>query len=411
MTDPTLTLADWTDALDAIAPPHLAQDWDNVGLLVGDPAARVDSALLCIDYTPAVAAETRERGCRLVVAYHPPIFTPIKRLLAGGPTGRTGAGGPTGTGGPTGAGGTGGLIFDCVRDGIAIYSPHTALDAAPGGTNDVLADLLGLTDRRPLRPSAPAAERARHATPLKLVTFVPPDAADRVAQALFAAGAGGIGRYTGCSFRAAGTGTFHGDASTHPAVGKPGRDERVDEVRLETIVPPERLAEAMRALRAAHPYEEPAFDIQPRLPVPGDFAGTGIGRRGRLPEPADQGVWIERLRRSFGPAGGSNPEGPLPHLLVAGPREGVARSAAVCAGAGGDLLDDAIAAGVDLYLTGELRHHDALRAAAAGMTVICTLHSRSERVTLPHLRERLRTAVPGAAVHLSKRDSDPFEIV
>ena len=365
-----MKLAAVVQQLDAIAPPHLAEAWDNVGLLVGDPAADVSRAMLCIDYTAAVAAEAKAAGCDLVVAYHPPIFKGLKRFIASGGSA---------------------LVFDAARTGVAIYSPHTALDVAEGGTNDVLFDLLGLTDRQPLRASESKA------TECKLVTFVPAEQVDLVANALFAAGAGHIGQYSSCSFRTEGTGTFFGDAGASPAVGAAGRSEKVNEIRLETVVPLRRVGDATAALEAAHPYETPAFDLVTLTAAP---TGVGIGRFGSFATPVSRTVLIEQVKAGVG----------VGHLLVAGPTAGTAKTVAICAGAGGDLLDSALAAKADIYLTGELRHHDALRATAAGMTVLCTLHSHSERVTLRHLAKRLSSTMPTIDWKLSATDADPFTI-
>jgi len=354
-------------ALDAIAPTNLAESWDNVGLLAGDPAAEVTNAMLTIDYTPEVACEAAGQKCELIVAYHPPIFTPLKRVVAGS------------------------VVFDAIQRGVAIYSPHTALDVADGGTNDVLADILGLTDRGPLKRATPGESQG------KLVTFVPASALDKVSESLFAAGAGRIGHYTSCSFRTGGTGTFFGEAGTHPSVGQAGRLEKVDEVKLETVVELANVAAIIGALRAAHPYEEPAFDLVPLAAPP---TTHGIGRVGTLSPGVKRETLFATIKRELG----------IEHLLIAGPLEGEVRRAAVCAGSGGDLLDAAIAEKVDLYLTGEVHHHDALRAAKAGVTVVGTLHSNSERVTLKHLAAKLAAACPGLAVHQSKMDRDPFSV-
>jgi len=354
------------DALGSIAPTRNAESWDNVGLLAGDPLQDVGRTMLTIDYTAEVAAEAREAKCDLIIAYHPPIFSPIKRLTAGH------------------------LVFDAIRRGVAIYSPHTAWDVAEGGTNDFLADAMGLGERSPLRISQ--VKSTQH----KLVTFVPEPQVEKVAQSLFDAGAGRIGRYTCCSFRSPGTGTFIGEEGTSPAVGSSGKLEAVQEIRLETIVPDSAVDAVVGALRMAHPYEEPAFDLNVVSVRP---QGIGQGRIGTIP-PTPRLVLLERIKRELG----------LGHLLVAGPIEGDARTVACSAGACGDLLDDAIAQKVDLYLTGEMRHHDALRAAATGMTVVCTLHSNSERASLKRLRDRLLEKAPGLVLLLSQSDRDPFSV-
>ena len=353
--------------LDRIAPTRHAESWDNVGLLAGDPEQDVSGALVTIDYTEEVARERDSLGCELVIAYHPPIFHPLKRLTAGN------------------------VVFDAVRRGVAIYSPHTALDVAEGGTNDVLCDVLGVSQRWPLKLSQ------SQPTQYKLVTFVPEEAVERVSRALFDAGAGRIGNYSWCSFRSGGTGTFVGEEGTHPAVGQSGRLEYAPEVRLETVVPIVSLSAVVEALRSSHPYEEPAFDLN-QLAAPPE--GIGIGRLGQFAAPVERSELLERIKRGL----------EIEHLLVAGPTDGSVQRVATCAGACGELLDDAISQKAELYLTGEMRHHDAIKAAGAGLTVVCTLHSNSERATLRRLKQRLEQSLPGPSFHLSRSDRDPFVI-
>jgi dinuclear metal center YbgI/SA1388 family protein len=361
-----MKLADLISLLEKIAPPNLAEPWDNVGLLAGDPAADVSRVLLTIDFTTAVAADAKSADCQLVIAYHPPIFHPLKRLTAGSP------------------------VFDAIRAGIALYSPHTALDAADGGTNDMLADVLGMKTRAPLGAKSAVADH------VKLITFVPAEKVDALSQALFDAGAGRIGDYTSCSFRASGQGTFFGQSGTNPAVGQSGRLEQVAEVRIETLVPVAKIAAVIQALRKAHPYEEPAFDLNALVPPP---QPRGMGRIGDL-EKTPRQVLFDRIKQGLG----------IEHLLVAGPTSGDVTHAAVCAGSCGEMLHDAISAGAELFLTGEVRHHDALKAAAAGMTVVCALHSNSERPILSRLAARLKAAAPLLTLDISRADRDPFTI-
>jgi dinuclear metal center YbgI/SA1388 family protein len=362
-----LRLKEIIRALEEIAPTRHAESWDNVGLLAGDPGQEVSGALLAIDYTREVAAERAGLGCELVIAYHPPIFQAIKRLTAGS------------------------VVYDAVRAGVAIYSPHTALDVAEGGTNDVLCDMLGVAHRSPLKLVETKS------TQYKLVTFVPENGVEAVSRAMFEAGAGRIGKYSSCSFRSTGTGTFFGEEGTNPAVGVSGKLERAPEIRLETVVSIAKAAEVIAALRKAHPYEEPAFDLN-QLAAPPE--GVGIGRLGEFDDPVERGELFSRIKAGL----------EVGHLLVAGPESGKVKRVATCAGACGDLVNDAIAQEVDLYLTGEMRHHDAIKAAAAGVTVVCTLHSNSERATLRRLKGRLERELPGLACQLSRQDRDPFVV-
>jgi len=359
-----MNVGDLVRAMEAIAPARFAASWDNVGLLVGDAASPLTRVLLAIDCTAAVLDEARATRAEAIVSYHPPIFTGLKRLIAGA------------------------IAYDAARAGIAIHSPHTALDVAAGGTNDVLADALAITAREALRPSEARDEA------LKLVTFVPPEHVEAVGRAVFAAGAGRIGNYSSCGFRAPGTGTFFGEAGANPAVGRAGTLEECAELRFETLVPLGRVAGVIQALRASHPYEEPAFDLV-RLAPPPD--GQGMGRVGSV-APAALAALVATLKRALS----------IEHVLVAGPTDRPVSRVAVCAGAGGDLVGEAIASGAQLFVTGELRHHDVLRATAAGLTVVCTLHSASERAALLPLARRLAEHLPGLTLTQSAADREPL---
>ncbi|MGD0525335.1 MAG: Nif3-like dinuclear metal center hexameric protein, partial [Polyangiaceae bacterium] len=299
-----MRVADLVGAMETIAPTRFAAPWDNVGLLVGDAEGPISRVLLTIDCTREVLREARAGGCEAVVSYHPPLFAAQKRFVAGS------------------------VAFEAARAGVALFSPHTALDVADGGTNDVLADALGMTERAPLRTVDGADAE------LKLVTFVPAEHVEAVSRALFAAGAGRIGDYTSCSFRTAGTGTFFGGEGTQPVVGEAGRLEQAPELRLETVVPVGRAQAVVDALRAAHPYEEPAFDLVRLAPAP---VRRGMGRVGAV-TPVPGAALVDRVKRALG----------VEQVLVAGPIERVVSRAAVCAGSGAELTGDAIAAGAGL---------------------------------------------------------------
>ncbi len=359
-----MNVGDLVRTLETIAPTRFAATWDNVGLLVGDEASPLSRVLLAIDCTAEVLEEARRTRSEAIVSYHPPIFEAAKRFVAGS------------------------VGFDAARSGVAIHSPHTAFDVADGGTNDVLADVVSMAEREPLRPLEP-----RDAD-LKLVTFVPASNLDAVARAVFGAGAGRIGKYSSCAFRVPGVGTFFGGEGTHPVVGQSGRLEESPELRFETVVPIVRVGDVLHALRGAHPYEEPAFDLVRLAAVP---SRVGMGRVGRI-DGASVASLVARVKEALG----------IRHVLVAGPIDRQVSRVAVCAGSGGDLLADAIASGAQLFLTGELRHHDALRASAAGLTVVCVLHSTSERVALGALERRLAEQLPGVSVERSGVDRDPF---
>lgn len=367
---PTASVADVCEAMERIAPSHLAQEWDNVGLLLGDRRAAARRAMLCIDLTHAVATEALRKRCDVLVAYHPPIFKPIKRLTSPNLDVQD-------------------VVLLCARSGMAVYSPHTALDAAEGGTNDVLAQLCGLKEVQCIE--AGGNEEGRNC---KVVVFVPADVVERVADAMFTAGAGWIGDYERCSFRIPGTGTFRGGKSTHPAVGVTGRCETVDEIRLEAIAPRRRLYEVVAALRGAHPYEEPAFDIYPLI----EERGPGIGRHGPLPRAVTLAVMARKLARATGAAG----------VQWIGDGDHVVSHAVICAGAAGTLPFGIPLGGDHVVVTGEMRHHDALALLRRGGSAIALGHWSSERPVLAPLAAAIKTKLPALDVLISKADCDPF---
>ncbi len=365
------------EAIEAIAPPQHAAEWDTVGLLIGTPASDASPLLLTIDLTEAVLQEAVNTGARMVIAYHPPIFQPLPRLTDATAPQR--------------------IALAAARHGIAVYSPHTALDAAPGGINDWLAEGIGSGDVRALRPAAtlPKTEQC------KLVTFCPPDAVDRLRKALAAAGAGRIGGYEQCSFEVPGTGTFFGGPSTSPRAGRKEHLERVQEIRLEMVCPREALALAVATMREFHPYEEPPIEIHALEARP--LRGTGEGRRVVLDRKVELPQLVETVKRRLGVAQLSVAAAPGAPRLYG--------TIGLCAGAGGSLAPDAIGQGCEAYLTGEMRHHDVLAAQSAGCTVILAGHTNTERGYLPVLRQRLSGLLSGAHITISHADADPLRIM
>ena len=364
-----LTIAAVIDHLERLAPPRLAADWDNVGLLLGDRSGPVCRVMTCLTVTPASAAEAVARQASLIVSHHPILFRAAKRLTTDSAEGR--------------------MLLDLVRAGVAVYSPHTALDNAAGGINDLLARKLGLVEVGPLRRGG-----ARAGGLLKLVVFVPESDLARVSDAVFAAGAGRIGEYRECGFRLAGTGTFFGGEAANPTVGQKGRREEVGEWRLEVVCPESRLAEVVAALRKAHSYEEPAFDLYPLAAPP---SAQGEGRVGQLPQPVALADLASKLRTQLrcGPV-----------QVVGEPARAVGRVAIVC-GAGGELLGDAVRARADVFLTGEMRFHDYLSAQAQGVALLLPGHHATERCGVEDLALRLQGQWLGVEVWASERESDP----
>lgn len=364
-----VTVREVVSAMDEIAPPSLAQSWDNVGLIVGDLDAPARRVLLAIDLTEAVVREAIEHRAEVIVAYHPPIFKPVAKLRAPGS-------------------GMEALVFRCTRAGIAIYSPHTALDAAPDGTNDVLLNLCGAIDARPLEYASSATT-----SEFKLVVFAPVSDVDKISQAMFAAGAGRIGDYTQCSFRMPGEGTFLGGESTNPTIGRRGRFETVEELRVEVVVPARKLPDVVSAMRSAHSYEEPAFDLYPLADKP----TTGIGRVGRLAQPTTLGKLSRKLAISTRADGVQ---------LVGRVGQKVTHVVTV-AGAAGSLPFKTTLTPAHAVITGEIRHHDALTMRRIGCGAIALGHWSSERPVLASVGKRISARLRIAA-RISVADRPPL---
>lgn len=371
-----MRIADLVAAMEAVAPLHLAEEWDNVGLLVGDLERRlVGPTLLTIDLSAVVLDEAIEMNAGAIVSYHPPIFAPLKKL--------------------TSESASGAILLRAVEHRIAVYSPHTALDAVSGGVTDWLLDQVGPSaGREALRASSGLGSGAL----CKVVVFVPESALSAVREAMGSAGAGVIGHYRSCSFFSKGTGSFMGDERTNPALGHRGRLEFVEEARLEMVCARAKVHAAVASMRAAHPYEEPAFDVY-ELVAPA-AAGCGAGRIADLAVPVSLDEIADRLRRGLGSAS----------LGVArAPGKGMARRAACVPGSGGSLLGDAVARGADLFITGEMKHHEVLAALEAGCSVILGGHTQTERGYLPVLAERLASIDRGFTPTVSAKDAAPIE--
>jgi dinuclear metal center YbgI/SA1388 family protein len=316
----SVRLAEVIAVLDGAYPPGLAADWDSVGLVCGDPDEPVESVTVAVDATAAVIDTVGPRG--LLLAHHPLLLRGVDTVAASTAKGA--------------------LIHRLIRAGSALFTAHTNADAARPGVSDALAEALGLHVQAVLEPGAEAAGLD------KWVVFVPPENADSLRAALFAAGAGRIGDYSHCSWSTTGTGQFLPLPGADPAIGVVGAVERVGEDRVEVIAPAGIRAGVLTALRGAHPYEEPAFDVFALAPLP---AGTGIGRIGELDRAEPLSEFLDRVSAalpatSWGVRAAGDPAAPV-------------RTVAVCGGAGDSLLGAAAAAGTQAYLTSDLRHHPA----------------------------------------------------
>jgi dinuclear metal center YbgI/SA1388 family protein len=362
------TVADLITALEAFAPRALAAEWDNVGLLLGDAAAPVQRVMTCLTVTPDSVAEAVETQTNLIVSHHPVLFRPTKRLTTATPEGR--------------------MLLNLVQAGVAVYSPHTAFDNCAGGINDLLAQKLGLTGVGPLR----TVDGERRC---KIVVFVPDKDLGKVSDALFAAGAGHIGQYRECSFRLAGTGTFFGTDAANPTIGVKGRREEVSEWRLEVVCPERLVDPVVAAMRSAHSYEEPAYDVYALRP---DRAAVGEGRLGTLPVPIPLNRLGQLVKENLKA---------VSVQIVGSPGQMVQRVAIAC-GAAGEFLADAVSRKADVFLTGEVRFHDCLAAQVQQIALVLPGHYATERIGIEALADRLQQQFPSLQIWPSRRERDPL---
>ncbi len=370
-------LADVVAALEEWFDPRWAQSWDAVGLTCGDPAEPVERIVVAVDAVPATIEQAERAGAQLLLTHHPLLLTAVHGVAAVDPKGR--------------------LVHRMIRGGIAHYVAHTNADVADPGVSDALAARLGLTALRPLDPEPVEA-------PDKLVVFVPTDDAQRLISALADAGAGHIGDYERCAWTTIGVGTFRPGQQANPAIGQAGHIETVAETRVEMVVPRRRRYEVTAALRRAHPYEEPAFDLYPQVAV----AGTrGSGRVGRLTAPM-------RLDEFVRHAASALPETVWGVRAAGDPRRQVG-AVAVCGGSGASLIAAARGVGADAFVTADLKHHPAVEAVTErgrdAMALVDVAHWASEApwvdAVAVRLRERFGTTVDVTA---STIVTDPWSL-
>jgi dinuclear metal center YbgI/SA1388 family protein len=352
------TLRAVVDLLHGWYPPATADSWDAVGLVAGDPDQPVRKVLFAVDPAPEVADEAAAWGSDLLVVHHPLFLKPVHGIARTTPKARTL-----------------GVLLDA---GCALLTAHTNADQAVGGVSEALASALGLRDQSPIHPRDPAPVD-------KLTVYVPVADADRLREALAAAGAGLIGDYEAASFSSLGEGRFRPLAGADPTIGEVGRLEVVDEVRVEVVLARPRRSAVVAAMLAAHPYEEPAYDVVELAPAAA--SGTGSGRIGDV-EPTTLGDFARVVAQRLPSTAGG--------VRVGGDPQRPVRRVAVCGGAGDFLLDSVLATDADVYVTSDLRHHPASEfLEKGGPALVDVAHWAAEWTWLPVVEARLRQGLDG----------------
>lgn len=360
-----MTIAALISVIEQFADPSLQEDYDNAGLITGQPQWSCTGALCTLDVTEEVVREAIDRNCNLIVAHHPIIFKGLKRINGKNYVER--------------------VVIEAIRNGIAIYAAHTNLDNVGNGVSAVMAAKLGLQQTTVLQP--------RSGFLRKLVTFAPVDKAEAVRDALFAAGAGQIGNYSECSFSGEGMGSFKAGPGADPYVGAIGSRHYEPEQRIEVIYPAYREKAIVQALLHHHPYEEVAYDL---FSLNNSHPGTGAGIIGELPLEMDEEDFLALVRRTFGASG-------IRHTALLGKP---VHRVALCGGAGSFLIKTAAEAGADCYITSDIKYHEFFDAE--GRLLVADIgHYESEQFTTGLLHDLLREKFPNFAILQSKVNTNP----
>jgi dinuclear metal center YbgI/SA1388 family protein len=361
-----MRINDITTFLESIAPLAYQEDYDNAGLIVGDKNKEISAALISLDCTEAVVDEAIEKGCGLIISHHPIVFRGLKKFNGSNYVER--------------------VVIKAIKNDIAIYAIHTNFDNVLHGVNAKIANKVGLKECKVLAPKTGLLK--------KLVTFCPTEHADKVRFALFSAGAGEISNYSECSYNVEGFGTFKAGDQTNAYVGKKGVLHKELEVRIETIYPVQIERLVLRALFEAHPYEEVAYDL---YPLANSFDQVGAGMIGILDHEVDEFTFLQKVKKSLG----------TKVIRYTALRGKSVRRVAICGGAGGFLLQAAIRAGADVFITADYKYHEFFDADEK-IVIADVGHFESEQFTQELLFEIIQKNFANFALHLTGKNTNPI---
>ncbi len=360
-----MTVKEIASLLEQQAPLSFAEDFDNVGLLVGDPAMEVTGILVTLDTLERVVDEAVAKKCNLIVSFHPILFKGLKQITGATYVERT--------------------VLKAIRQGVAIYSMHTALDNVREGVNGKICEVLGLENTRILIPKTGVIK--------KLLTYVPVASREALLEKLFEAGAGHLGHYSHCSFSSEGTGSFLPESGANPAIGKKGDLQREPEAQVHITFTSDREKAVLQALFTHHPYEEVAYEV---TTLENPYNHLGMGMVGELPLPLPPEEFLRRVRDRF--HCGCIRHSDLPGTPI--------RRVAVLGGSGAFAIGAAKAAGADILITGDVKYHEFYQAE--GTMVIADIgHYESEQFTKNLLAEYLSEKIPNFAISLSETKTNP----
>lgn len=369
------TVADIIKAMETIAPSNLAEEWDNVGLQVGRKNWPVEKIWVSLDPALDVVENACQNGTDLLITHHPLIFKPLCSVDFDTPTGS--------------------IIRMAAQRKMAIFSSHTNLDIVAEGLNDVLAEAIGLKNLEVL--GKPVGEEK-----IKLVIYVPEDYEKKILDAIFQTKAGNIGEYSACTFRNRGEGTFRPGVMATPFIGRTGEMTEANEIRIETVVQKDDLSDVIEYVRSHHPYEIMAYDVYPLLT---NKNRNGIGRVGELDEKIELKSLALKIKEKLR----------LKYVKISGNHKLAVKRAAVCTGSGSGMMKYFLSSGAEVYISGDLRYHDARDAQAANLGIIDIGHFASEHLIVDILVKRLKRILSETGMNIEVKpyslENDPFVIV
>lgn len=362
-----MKIAEVTRLIEDFAPLDTQESWDNTGMQVGNPQMEATGALLCLDVTEAILDEAIAKRINLIISHHPLLYRGLKSI-----TGRTSIER---------------IVMKALKHDVAIYSAHTNMDSAWGGVSHRIAEKIGLTDIEVLSP--------QQCNAYKLVVFVPTDSVEAVRHAITSAGAGKIGNYDSCTYQLQGEGTFRALDGANPYVGELGEIHKEPETRIETIVPSRCRNKVLAAMLNVHPYEEPAYDL---IALENKNKYVGLGVVGNLPCVEDVVSFLTRVKHTFGTGA----------IRYSGKKtSGMIKRVAICGGAGVEFMRDAISAGADILITGDVKYHEFM-SEINNILVADIGHYESEHFTKEIFSEIITKKIPNFAVHYAELDKNPI---
>lgn len=340
---------DIIDAINELAPLYLQEKWDNSGLQIGSYKRQIKSILLVIDLNQYVIKEAIDNEIDMIITHHPLFFKDLKNINEDTYKGK--------------------MIYELIKNDIVVYSAHTNLDSTIGGVSDALAKVLNIQNIKVLKKE--------HIEKLyKLVVYVPSEYSDKVREVITNEGAGWIGNYSHCTFNTEGIGTFMPRENTKPFIGEYEKLENVKEVRIETIVKQYSLNKVLKEMIKAHPYEEVSYDI---YPLENEGKVYGLGRIGELEEEITLEKFSKVVKKALN----------CDNIRVYGNINKTIKKVAVCGGSGSSFIKDAFKNNADVYITGDIKHHDAQEALEFGICLIDANHYHTEKVILKELKNTL----------------------